>query len=81
MSHVFVSSADCCLILLFWEHNKSAKQLRSGSGPTLCRSLSGSKLFAKVRTAEVAANKERVEHVLNIFEGGDNDAKIKIVFG
>ena len=48
----FLSSADCVQNYLFQkffqEHYQSVKRFRFRSGPTFCRSWSGSKLFAKV---------------------------------
>ena len=48
---------------LFQEHNQSVKQFGSISGPTFCKSLSGSKLFAKVigrRHKSLLARKELI---------------------
>ena len=66
----------CCRLLTFFkinffekffqEHYQSVKQFGSRSGPTLCRSWSGSKLFAKVINKKwVATCKEELTRVGN----------------
>ena len=43
---------------LFQEYHQSGKQFGSSSGPTFCRALCGSRLFAKVTSRQHLVGKE-----------------------
>ena len=52
---------------IFQEHYQSVKQFGSRSGLTVCRSLSGSKLFAKaIRRSKQRINGKKNENISNL---------------
>ena len=64
---LLLSSAD--FYQNYLAHYQSVKLFGSRSGPTLCRSLSGSKLFAKVKKLlgadkKVAPSKNRIKNLM-----------------
>ena len=52
---------------VFQEHHQNVKRFGSKSGPTFCRSLSGSKLFAKVDSRQKQSPLTRKTHLCRMY--------------